>query len=93
MRQAVPQASERRVCRALGISGTAVRRRSTGWTPVLPRLNPALTTRLEALIQRYATFGYRRLWAWLRFREGCRVTPKTVYRILALKAGSCTNGP
>jgi putative transposase len=73
------------VCRALGISRTAIRRRSTERGPTPPRLNPELASRLEALIQRYPTFGYRRLWAWLRFREGCRVTPKTVYRILALK--------
>jgi putative transposase len=28
---------------------------------------------------------YRRRWAWLRFREGWRVTPQTIYRILAFK--------
>jgi hypothetical protein len=31
------------------------------------------------------TFGYRRLWALLRFREGQRITSKTVYRICTLK--------
>jgi len=44
-----------------------------------------LVTRLTALIERHPTFGYRRLWAILRFRDGQRITPKTVYRICALK--------
>ena len=41
--------------------------------------------RLEALIQAHPTFGYRRLWALLRFREGQRITAKTVYRVLKLQ--------
>jgi putative transposase len=85
VRATLRHASERRVCRALGISRTAIRRRSTERGPTPRRLNPELASRLEALIQRYPTFGYRRLWAWLRFREGRRITPKTVYRLLALK--------
>src|SRR5262249_18483188 len=78
-------ASERRVCRVLGVSRATVRRCRIERVPTPPRLDPALTIRLETLIQQYPTFGYRRLWAWLRFREGHRITPKTVYRILALK--------
>ena len=31
------------------------------------------------------TFGHRRVWALLRFRQGQRITPKTVYRILKLQ--------
>jgi putative transposase len=38
--------------------------------------------RVAALIQAHPTFGYRRLWALLRFREGWRITRKTVYRVL-----------
>jgi putative transposase len=48
-------------------------------------LNEALAARIANLIWRHPTFGYRRLWALLRFREGTRVTPKTVYRICTLK--------
>ena len=33
----------------------------------------------------HPTFGYRRIWAMLRFREGVRVNRKAVYRILRLK--------
>ena len=49
------------------------------------RVNEHLVTFLAALIQRHPTFGYRRLWAMLRFRDGQRITPKTVYRICVLK--------
>jgi putative transposase len=49
------------------------------------RINESLVTRITALIQRHPTFGYRRLWAILRFPDGQRITPKTVYRICALK--------
>ena len=49
------------------------------------RMNEGLAARIAALIQGHPTFGYRRLWALLRFREGQRITPKTVYRISALK--------
>jgi len=48
-------------------------------------LNETLATQIAALIRRHPTFGYRRLWALLRFREGVRVTPKTVYRICRLQ--------
>lgn len=37
---------------------------------------------LQTLIEHYPTFGYRRLWALLRFRNGVRVNRKAVYRIL-----------
>ena len=40
---------------------------------------------LHALIQQYPTYGYRRLWALLRYREGVRVNRKAVYRVLRLK--------
>jgi hypothetical protein len=65
-----------------GLSGPGgqphgVRLRRTARAPRPPRLDGTLTTQLEALIQQYPTFGYRRLWTWLRFREGCRVTPCT----------------
>jgi putative transposase len=81
----LPQVSQRRVCQVLAVARSAVRR------PVLVdrrragRVNEHLVTGLAALIQRHPTFGYRRLWAILRFRDGQRITPKTVYRICALK--------
>ena len=61
-------------------------RRAAQETPGRPRRpSPDLVTRLEALIHQHPTFGYRRLWALVRFRDGQRITPKTVYRILTLQ--------
>jgi putative transposase len=40
---------------------------------------------IQQLIERHPTFGYRRLWALLRFGEGIRVNRKAVYRVLRLK--------
>ena len=37
------------------------------------------------LIAEHPTFGYRRLWALLRFHEGLRINRKAVYRVLVLK--------
>jgi hypothetical protein len=50
-----------------------------------------LASRLEALIQRYPTFVYRRLWAWLRFREGCGSLRGPYTGLSRSRAGSCTS--
>jgi len=44
-----------------------------------PRPAPA------TLDREHPTFGYRRLWALLRFHEGLRINRKAVYRVLVLK--------
>jgi len=81
---AIPEVSQRRLCRILAVARCSVRRRgprpSRGET-----INEPLAVRIADLIRRHPTFGYRRLWALLRFREGTRITPKTVYRICRLK--------
>ena len=84
MSAAIPEVSQRRLCRILAVARCSVRRRgprpSRGET-----INEPLAVRIADLIRRHPTFGYRRLWALLRFREGTRITPKTVYRICRLK--------
>jgi putative transposase len=50
-----------------------------------PRGEPAWLTELQSLIQAHPTFGYRRLWALLRFQRGLHVNHKTVYRVLRAK--------
>jgi hypothetical protein len=77
--------SERRVCRILAVARGGVRRPVRVDRRRAGGVNEHLVTRLTALIERHPTFGYRRLWAMLRFRDGQRITPKTVYRICALK--------
>lgn len=84
MTQALPGVSERRSCQVLQVSRAALHRHPSGEAPG-PRLSVTLTARLQALLTQHPTFGYRRLWALLRYRDGILVNRKVVYRILKLK--------
>ena len=88
MREVFPCASERRVCRLLSVPRSAMNDRCSK-AQKEPTFDHLLTTRIEELIQKHPTFGYRRLWALLRFRDGLLVNRKTVYRILRLKGWFC----
>ena len=44
-----------------------------------------LESKLQLLIQEHPTYGYRRLWAVMRYRLGIRVNRKRIYRILKSK--------
>ena len=79
-----PGESIRRVCRVLKFSRARLRARAV-IAKVAPRLDEVLAGRLQRLIELYPTFGYRRLWALLRFGAGLRVNRKAVYRILKVK--------
>jgi putative transposase len=50
-----------------------------------PTLDEVLVERVRRVIKRFPTYGYRKIWAILRFREGIRVNRKSVYRVLAEK--------
>lgn len=76
----IPSASERRLCRVLRVARSWARHRPTAWAQP-SSINRELATRVAELIRGYPTFGYRRLWALLRFRDGHRVTRRTVYRL------------
>src|SRR4029077_7824298 len=76
----IPGASERRLCRVLGVARSWARHRPMA-TARPSGLNTDLASRVAELIRGYPTFGYRRLWALLRFRDGQRVTRRTVYRL------------
>ena len=80
----LPGVSTRRVCRVLNFSRARLRGR-TALAAVPPRVDAALAERIQQLIERHPTFGYRRLWALLRFGQGIRVNRKAVYRVLGLK--------
>lgn len=84
MREALPFVSERRACKVLSVSRSSVRARPARAARE-PRIDPFLAERIADLIRQHPTFGYRRLWALLRFGEGLAVNRKTVYRILKLK--------
>src|SRR5262249_38657119 len=62
---ALPAVSERRACRLLGVARSTVHPAAPRPRPTQPR-DAALESPVAALIQRYPTFGYRRLWALLR---------------------------
>jgi putative transposase len=79
-----PGLSMRKVCRLLHFPRARLRARAV-LAKVPPRLDEVLAERIQRLIQLHATFGYRRLWALLRFGEGIGVNRKAVYRVLKLK--------
>ena len=66
MRQTLVGVSERRVCRVLGVSRSSVRPRP-GRAGREPQVDRFLTERIAELIRQHPTFGYRRLWALLRY--------------------------
>jgi putative transposase len=83
VKQAMPNVSERRVCVVMSVPRSAVRQRPE--TRRVPVVDEVLALRLQRLIAEHPTFGYRRLWALLRFHEGLRINRKAVYRVLVLK--------
>jgi putative transposase len=83
VKQAMPNVSERRVCTTMSVPRSAVREHAT--KPRVPMVDDVLAARLQRLIAQHPTFGYRRLWALLRFHEGLRINRKAVYRVLVLK--------
>jgi hypothetical protein len=48
-------------------------------------IDEVLAARVERLIATHPTYGYRRLWALLRFGEGLSVNRTALYRVLKLK--------
>ena len=78
----MPHLSERKVCRILRVPRAP--KRAEAAKPTRP-LDELLVARVKELIHTYPTFGYRRVWAMLRFRQGIRVNAKAVYRVLKQK--------
>jgi len=88
VREAVPEASERKICEVLGVSRSLCqpgRKRKRADFRVIPAVNPELSERIRQLIQEHPTYGYRRIWALLRHQAGIAVNRKAVYRILKVK--------
>ena len=83
MRMTGLDVSERRVCAVLSVPRSAVRDRKA--KARVPVVDEVLAACLQRLIAQHPTFGYRRLWALLRFHEGLPVNRKAVYRVLVLK--------
>jgi putative transposase len=76
----VPGASYRRICLMLEVSRSVLTKRRSRVMKAKPD-DTALESRMKELIKEYPTFGYRRIWAMLYFREGIIVNRKKIYRI------------
>ena len=68
----------------LGVSRSSVRPKPPP-KKVRKRLNLLLVSKIRKLIFKFPTFGYRKVWAMLRFSQGLIVNKKAVYRILKIK--------
>jgi len=55
----------------------------------VPYLDEDLVFRIREILDREETFGYRRVWAELRFKQGILVNIKKVHRIMKLKGWQC----
>ena len=78
MKTSVGSASIRRICRVLNVNRSSLECRRT---PKGRRSNDepdALESRIHELIKEHPTFGYRRVWALLRFRDGLQINRKAV---------------
>lgn len=82
----MPQVSERRLCRLLGVSRSAVyARKQAAPAKRKPVVDEGLAKEIRRLIERFPAYGYRRIWAILRRRLGWLVNKKKVYRLMKLK--------
>jgi putative transposase len=68
-------ASQRRVCRVIDQPRSTQR-----YEPKARDDEPALVSRMHALVRAHPRYGYRRMWAMLR-AEGWRVNRKRIYRL------------
>ena len=71
-------------CRVLGVARSTVycRPRKGGKKPGIDR---ELCGKIEGIIERFPSFGIRRVWAWLRDRTGLKVNRKKAARLMRLK--------
>jgi putative transposase len=83
VKDVLPEASLRRVCAVLEVSRSVMHEPSVPCRGVI--LDELLVERVRRVIDEHPTFGYRRIWAILRFGQGLVVNRKAVYRILRVK--------
>ena len=85
MRILFSDVSLRRLCRVLGFSRSACYSYKNDEESECIRIDPLIESKIKTLISVHPTFGYRRIWALLRYREGLSINKKAVYRVLKLK--------
>ncbi len=69
MKLALPGSSLRRICRTLHVSRSALTIPSPH-TNRKSHVQPELEDKIQLLIQAHPTYGYRRLWALLKYSQG-----------------------
>lgn len=83
MSEALPTASTRAICRMLGVARSARYRHQANDPCVVPAAaDDELRLRIKELIEQYPAYGYRRIWARLRFGDGRVINRKRVYRLM-----------
>lgn len=85
MKQERPELSERRICRVLEVSRSAVRDNASqkpAQPPAEKLEDTALVDRMRHWVLKFPTFGYRRVWALLRHKDKLTVNKKKVYRLM-----------
>ena len=85
MKQAIPGSSIRRICQMLEVSRSSLAPIKKARTNRTRGDSTELELKLQLLIQEHPTYGYRRLWALLRYHLGIKVNRKRIYRILKSK--------
>ena len=81
--EALPAASTRAICRRLGVARSALYRHQPDIPlPAPARADDELLARIKELIEQHPTYGYRRIWARLRFGDGRVINRKKVYRLM-----------
>lgn len=88
VRDVLPEASERRICRILDVSRPA-KSWVHGADDNLPVVDASLASHIEEFIRLQLAFGYRRLRALVRFHDGLLVNREAVCRILKLSGWFC----
>ncbi len=84
MKQAYPGYSLRRICGVAGVSRSSLRPGASR-TQRRRAADPELEQKVKVLIQEHPSYGYRRVWALLRFRLGLNVNRKRIYGLLKRK--------
>lgn len=83
MKQTLPTASTRFICRVLEVARSALYRPLEARSrSEVTHSDTKLMTRIKELIQVHPTYGYRRIWARLRYGDQRVVNKKTVRRLM-----------
>jgi putative transposase len=83
VKQALPTASIRGICRVLGVARSALyAHQPDGSTTRAVPDDTAVIARIKELIEQHPTYGYRRIWARLRFGDGRVINRKKVRRLM-----------